>query len=131
MAKILLAEDDEDLHEIFEYHFGSCPHQLFSAKHAEEAVAMAKSLSPDLIFMDIKMPLSAGGDESLNGGLEAIRQIKETPEVAHIPIVALTGHVKSRACTAAMEAGCVETLVKPLSTFELVFSSISRHVKTP
>jgi CheY-like chemotaxis protein len=77
-----------------------------TAINGHEAVRLARLLRPDLILMDVRMP---GMD-----GLEATADIKSDPDLAHIPVVALTADSSNDIDARARRAGCVEVITKPL-----------------
>jgi two-component system cell cycle response regulator DivK len=77
-----------------------------------EAVEMARSAAPELIIMDLSLPLL--------DGWEATRRIKADPELAHIPIIALTAHAMAGDEERALQAGCDAYLSKPISPKKVV-----------
>ncbi len=104
MKKILVAEDNDSNYILMTYilknHF-----EFFRAKNGKEAVELAVSDSPDLILMDLKMPIM--------DGLEATRQIKE--KLPDMPILALTANAFDSDRQKALEAGCDDFMSKPVS----------------
>src|SRR5436190_12157755 len=106
MARILLADDDEDMVEICSRLLPRRGHTLCTANNAADAVAMADSERPDLILMDMRMPVSSTGNVKDTAGLDAVVAIKARPELKPIPIIALTGRMMTMFRTAIIEAGC-------------------------
>jgi len=76
------------------------------ALDGQEGIAMAQSERPDLILMDISLPIM--------DGWEALRRIKASPETQHIPIIALTAHVMPGDREKCLEAGCDDYDTKPV-----------------
>jgi CheY-like chemotaxis protein len=93
---------------------------LTFANNGEEAVALFQSLQPDMIFMDISMPILDGKEAT-----RAIRKI-EADQGGHVPIVALTAHALTGDETAFLSVGLDGYLTKPLRK-NLIFDTISQH----
>ena len=106
MTTILLVEDHEDNRRIVRDLVTSAGYELAEATTGEEGVAMAASLAPDLILMDIQLP---GID-----GYEATRRIKAEGG-RHIPIIAVTSYALSGDEAVARAAGCDGYVTKPFS----------------
>ena len=85
MSKILLVEDDEMICDMLSRHLQRRDYKVIVATNGDESLSMAESEQPDVILMDMNMPIM--------DGLEATRLIKKNPATAHIPIVILSGHV--------------------------------------
>jgi len=85
--KILVVDDKEDARGLVKEILEPRGYQVIEAATGEDAVNMAQTELPDLILMDIRLP---GGID----GLEATRRIKALPQLAHIPILAMTASVK-------------------------------------
>lgn len=128
MARILLADDDEDMVEICSRLLPRRGHVLIIARNAEDAVTLATAERPDLVLMDMRMPLSGQGEVHDQAGLEATRRIKASTELAAIPIVALTGHMMTKFRETILEAGCVDLLPKPIERFADLFALIDQHL---
>lgn len=97
---------------------------VLEALTAEEAFEMIKTDAPDLILMDIQLP---GID-----GLDAVRELRQSPATSSIPIVALTAHALPAHREKALAAGCSEYITKPIrsSTFrETIRSVLERRGK--
>ena len=116
MKRILVAEDNDSNYMLMTYILKS-HYEIFRAKNGVEAVEKAKAEAPDLILMDIKMPLM--------DGLEATRHIKA--EVPDIPIIALTANAFDNDRQQAMDAGCDDFLSKPVSS-EACIETIKRFI---
>ena len=103
---ILLVEDNADNQEIYRIILAHNGYSVLQAWDGESGVRMARDHDPDLILMDLTMPLV--------DGLEATRMLKADPATAAIPVIALTAHATSEDEAAAHEAGCVSFLSKPV-----------------
>ena len=128
MAKILICDDDDDMVEFFNRLFTRKGHELVVAQNASDGVAFTVESKPDIVFMDMNMPVSAGEDVGPFAGLEATRQIRAHAEVGAIPIVALTGNVMADQREKILGAGCNEMLEKPIENFADLFDALGRHV---
>ncbi len=118
--RILVAEDNETnlalVLDILSIH----NHKVAAAKNGKEAVEMARSFRPELILMDIRMPVM--------GGLEATKQLRSLPEFNETPIIALTASAGSEAEGLQITAGCTEHLAKPVQSKEL-FAVLAKHLR--
>jgi two-component system cell cycle response regulator DivK len=102
---VLLVEDNEDNRTVYRTileHFG---YQVIEARNGEDGVNMAREQHPDLILMDISIPLI--------DGWEATRMLKSEPGTSDIPIIALTAHALATDRAKANEVGCDGYLAKP------------------
>lgn len=110
--RILVIEDTEDNRRIVRDLLESAGFVLLEATTGEEGVAMAKQHVPDLILMDIQLPVL--------DGYEATRRIKAEPNLAHIPIIAVTSYALSGDEAKTREAGCDGYIAKPYSPRQLL-----------
>jgi CheY-like chemotaxis protein len=102
---VLLVEDNEDNRIVYSTilrHFG---YAVTEALNGEEGIAKARSEHPDLILMDISIPVI--------DGWEATQVLKHDPQTREIPIIALTAHALASDREKAMEVGCDGYLAKP------------------
>ncbi len=129
MARILIADDDEDMVEICSRLLPRRGHTLSVATNAEDAINLAASERPDLILMDMRMPVSATGNVSDSAGLDAVRAIKAKPEHKAMPIIALTGHMMTSFRSSILDAGCVTMMAKPIEDFSLLTGAIDAALK--
>ncbi len=106
MAKILLVEDNEENRDMLSRRLTRRGYEVVIALDGGQGVAMAQSEIPDLILMDMDLPV-------LNGW-EATRQLKAAPETQAIPIIALTAHAMVGEREKALEAGCDDYDTKPV-----------------
>jgi CheY-like chemotaxis protein len=107
-----LVEDCEDSYEMYSSLLAEYGYRVFGADNGADAVTLAHELQPDLIIMDIALPVM--------DGIEATRELKANPSTAKIPILALTGYVQSHYTESAQSAGCVEVLLKPCRIDQLL-----------
>jgi len=106
MARILYVEDNEDNIYVVKNRFARAGYTVLVATDGEQGVAMAAAEQPDLILMDLRLPVL--------DGWEATRRIKEQPETRHIPVIALTAHAMTGDREKALAAGCDDFDTKPV-----------------
>jgi CheY-like chemotaxis protein len=106
MAKILLVEDNEMNRDMLSRRLQRKGYEVVLAVDGGEGVAMAHSHAPDLILMDMSLPVL--------DGWEATRKLKAAPETAGIPVIALTAHAMATDREKALEAGCNDYDTKPI-----------------
>lgn len=102
---VLVVEDYDDARDMYAECLEASGFDVAQAGTGEEAVERARTLRPAVIIMDLSLP---GLD-----GWAATRAIKADPQTAATPVIALTGHARSSAATAARDAGCDAFLTKP------------------
>ena len=110
---ILIADDQPALLTVTRNYFESLGFQVITARDGSEAVHQACTLQPDLILMDVRMPVV--------DGLTAIRQIRAAadPKMRAIPIVSLSGHAGGADKEKCLAAGATAYLTKPFGIREL------------
>lgn len=128
MARILLVDDDEDMVEICSRLLPRRGHEILIARDAEAAVQTAEAENPDLILMDMRMPLSVNDTIDDRAGIEATRRILAIPALAGTPVVALTGHMMTKFRESILEAGCVDLMPKPIQDFKALLAMIDCHL---
>jgi CheY-like chemotaxis protein len=106
MAKVLLVEDNEESRDGLSRHLRRKGYEVLVAVDGRQAVAAARAESPDLILMDMSLPVL--------DGWEATRQLKAAPETRGVPVIALTAHAMAGDREKALEAGCDEYDAKPI-----------------
>jgi two-component system cell cycle response regulator DivK len=112
MPKILLVEDNEMNRDMLSRRLIRRGFEVLMAVDGEEAVRMANETQPDLILMDMSLPVI--------DGWEATRRIKSNPATVNIPIIALTAHALSGDREKALEAGCEDYDTKPIELDRLL-----------
>jgi len=110
--RILIVEDTEDNRRIMRDLLSNAGFDIVEAHDGQAAVAAAANYVPDLILMDIQLPV-------LNG-YEAIRRIKADPKLQSIPIVAVTSYALTGDKESARAAGCDRYVAKPFSPRQLL-----------
>jgi len=106
MPKILLVEDNEMNRDMLSRRLARKGYEVVMAVDGEQAVAMSISDTPDLILMDMSLPIF--------DGWEATRRIKAAPATKAIPIIALTAHAMAGDREKSLEAGCDDYDTKPI-----------------
>ncbi|HYN81922.1 MAG TPA: response regulator [Gemmatimonadaceae bacterium] len=112
MPRILLVEDNEMNRDMLSRRLQRRGYEVMIAVDGQQGVAMAQSESPDLILMDMSLPLI--------DGWEATRTLKGAAETKHIPVIALTAHAMSTDRDRALEAGCDDYDTKPIELSRLL-----------
>ncbi len=107
MARILIAEDSPDIRALVELLLEAEGHQISSVTDGRAAVETARRTRPDLVLMDLSLPLLSGW--------EAARQIRSDPLTAMIPILAVTAHAMHGDRERAIAAGCNGFIAKPIN----------------
>jgi CheY-like chemotaxis protein len=106
MKRILYVEDNDDNIYVVTNRLGRAGFTVLVARDGEQGVAMAHAERPDLILMDLRLPVI--------DGWEATRRIKADAATRHIPILALSAHAMTGDRARALEAGCDDYDTKPI-----------------
>ena len=117
--KVLIVEDNEMNRDMLSRRLERHGYGVAFALDGASAVEVAAAVSPEIILMDMSLPVM--------DGWEATRRIKEDPATAHIPVIALTAHALSDDRDRALAAGCSDFLTKPVD-FTRLLDAIARHV---
>lgn len=112
MPKVLLVEDNEINRDMLSRRLIRRGFEMTIAVDGAEGIKMAQAYQPDLILMDMSLPII--------DGWEATRQIKALPMTQHIPIIALTAHAMAGDCDRCLQAGCDEYDTKPIEFARLL-----------
>ncbi|MET0631396.1 MAG: response regulator [Xanthobacteraceae bacterium] len=110
--RILIVEDHEDARRILRDMLEITDYELVEAENGEQALAAVARQRPDLILMDIQLPIL--------DGYEATRRIKADPALRSIPIIAVTSYALSGDEAKARAAGCDDFIPKPYSPRQLL-----------
>ncbi|HLE65548.1 MAG TPA: response regulator [Burkholderiales bacterium] len=112
MSRILLVEDNEMNRDMLSRRLARKGFEVVVAADGEQGVALARSAAPDLILMDMNLPVL--------DGWEAARKLKAAPETRAIPIIALTAHAMEGDRARALAAGCDDYDTKPVEFSRLM-----------
>jgi two-component system, cell cycle response regulator DivK len=112
MARILLVEDNEMNRDMLSRRLVRNGHEVTIAIDGQQGVDMALSERPDLILMDMSLPVI--------DGWEATRQVRANDATRKIPVIALTAHAMTGDREKAMEAGCDDYDTKPVEMTRLL-----------
>ncbi|MCP4655972.1 MAG: response regulator [bacterium] len=117
--KILLVDDSETVLMMEKMVLKASHYELLVAKQGQEAMDKALSEQPDLILLDVVMPIM--------DGFEVCRKLRAQEATRSIPIIMVTTRGEDRHIACAFEAGCNDYITKPISGLELV-SKVSDHL---
>lgn len=117
--RVLIVEDQEDNRAILRDLLSKSGYDLIEATNGEEGVALAQSQRPDLILMDVQLPII--------DGYEATRRIKSNAELRSIPVIAVTSYALSGDEAKARAAGCDAYVAKPFSP-RLLLAKIRKYL---
>ena len=106
MPKVLLVEDNEESREGLSRYLRRNGYEILLAVDGRQAVDVARAAVPDLILIDLNLPVL--------DGWEATRQLKAAPQTRGIPVIALTAHAMSGDREKALESGCDDYDTKPI-----------------
>ena len=107
MPKILLVEDNAMNRDMLSRRLLKKGYQVALAVDGQSGVELAQTEAPDLILMDMSLPVL--------DGWEASRKLKTNPQTRHVPIIALTAHAMAGDRERAIEAGCDDYDTKPIA----------------
>lgn len=106
MTTILIVEDNEMNRDMLSRRLERKGYNVLIAVDGEMGISVARASSPDLVLMDMSLPVV--------DGWEATRRIKADPVLQHIPVIALTAHAMANDRDKALEAGCDDYDTKPI-----------------
>ena len=112
MAKILLVEDNEENRDMLSRRLERKGFEVVLAMDGQSGVEMARIQAPDLVLMDMSLPVL--------DGWEATRRLKADAATQRIPVIALTAHAMSGDRDKALEAGCDDYDTKPVEFLRLL-----------
>lgn len=118
---VLVVDDFADNREMYSEYLSYSGYDVIEAKNGKEAIEAAQAKAPDIIIMDLSLPVM--------DGWEATRRLKADTRTHDIPVVALTGHALAGHSQGAREAGCDSFLAKPCLPDQLV-AEIKRMLQT-
>jgi len=111
VATVLLVEDTEDNRQMMRRLLEMSGFRVVEATNGREAVEVASQVQPQIILMDLSLPII--------DGLAATRQIRNQPELNTVPIVAVSAHDTADFHSEALDAGCDAYVTKPINYTEL------------
>lgn len=118
--KILVVEDNEDNREIFVHRLRRLGrYEILEASNGKEALETASQSRPDLIFMDLRMPVM--------DGCEATRALRQTDWGRDLPVVAVTAYMEEERENAVL-AGCNDFISKPITDYSIIQRSIQKYL---
>jgi CheY-like chemotaxis protein len=126
MTKILLVEDNEMNRDMLSRRLERKGYQVILAVDGAAGVEMVGSQAPDLVLMDMSLPVM--------DGWEATRRLKADPATRHVPVIALTAHAMSSDRGKALDAGCNDYDTKPIELPRLlakIEALLSRSASVP
>lgn len=109
---VLVVDDFADNREMYSEYLTFSGYEVVEARNGKEAIEAAQARLPDIIIMDLSLPVM--------DGWEATRRLKADDRTRRIPVVALTGHALAGHSRGAQEAGCDSFLSKPCLPDQLV-----------
>jgi CheY-like chemotaxis protein len=112
LPTLLLVEDNETNRDMLSRRLARRGYEVLCAVDGAEGVSLAQARVPDLILMDMSLPVL--------DGWEATRQLKALPQTRSIPILALTAHAMAEDRAKALEAGCDDYDTKPIELARLL-----------
>ena len=116
---ILVVEDQADNRRILRDLLGNAGYELIEAETGEEALTAVETHRPDLILMDIQLPVM--------DGYEATRRIRSNPDLKSVPIIAVTSYALAGDEAKALAAGCSAYVTKPFSPRALL-AKVQEHL---
>lgn len=112
MARILVAEDDPMIFKLVDFRLKHMGHEIFWANDGGKAVEMARSTVPDLILLDVMMPVM--------DGFQVLKRLMADPVVQDIPVIMLTARGQESDIVKGIQGGASDYVVKPFSFPELI-----------
>ncbi len=122
MATILLVEDNELNRDMLSRRLARRGYTVTCAVDGQQGLELARETSPDLILMDMSLPVL--------DGWQATRQIKDDPRTRHIPVIALTAHAMAEDERKARESGCDDYDTKPVE-FDRLLAKMMKLLANP
>jgi len=120
MAKILIVEDNEMNRDMLTRRLERKGFDTEIAVNGEEALSLAKESVPDIILMDMSLPVM--------DGWEATKHLKANPDTTHIPVIGLSAHARDIDIIKGMDAGCDSYETKPIDLSSLL-TTINKLLK--
>jgi CheY-like chemotaxis protein len=112
MAKILVADDEQDIRDLLSFTLKFAGHEVITAGNGEEAFQLAQQEKPELVLLDVRMPRM--------NGYEACRHIKADPALKDVPVVFVSAWGQDSEIKTGLEAGAVGYIVKPFEPSQII-----------
>lgn len=109
--KVLIADDEEDIKTVVQLFLESKGYDIITAYDGLDALDKVKSEKPDVVLLDIMMPLI--------DGFEVCNRMKDSPEMAHIPVIMMSASTHAESKQRGLDAGAVDYIIKPFEPEEL------------
>lgn len=119
MKKLLLVEDNDLNRDVLSRLLSRWGYEVICAVSGEQGIELAQSERPDLVLMDITLPMM--------DGYQATRYLKQQPDTQTIPVLAMTAHILEQDHEEAAAAGCVDFIEKPID-FPGLLAKVRRHL---
>jgi CheY-like chemotaxis protein len=120
--RVLVVDDNDDNRELYAEFFAAEGFAVEQARDGKEALARVKEFVPDVVLMDLSLPVL--------DGWEATRILKSDPDTQRITVLAVSGRTEEKYRTRAMEAGCDGFLAKPIMPADVRDEVMKRYTKT-
>ncbi len=111
MAKILVADDERDIRDLIGFTLRFAGHEVITARDGEEALRLSLQEKPDLVLLDVRMPIMTG--------YETCRQLKMDSQMRDVPVVFISAKGQESEIQAGLQAGAVEYMLKPFAPDDL------------
>ncbi len=112
MARILIAEDEPHIFQLVEFRLQRLGHEIYWARDGEQALELAGAHAPDVIMLDVMMPIL--------DGFQVLKRLKANPETKAMPVIMLTARGQESDIVSGIEGGASGYVVKPFSFPELI-----------
>ena len=112
MKRVLVVEDNDNNLYLMRFILGKLGVEVLEARDGAAGVRLAEQQRPDLILMDIQLPVL--------DGYEATRRIREDPELASVPVIAVTSYAMVGDRERALQAGCTAYVEKPIQPEQFI-----------
>ena len=112
MARILVVEDEPYIFRMLEFRLSSLGHEILHAEDGGEAVETAGSQLPDLVLLDVMLPVL--------DGYQVLRKLKSDDATKDIPVIMLTAKGQEKDIVTGLESGAQDYITKPFSFAELI-----------
>jgi len=123
MAKILIADDEQDIRELLTWTLRFAGHEVVVASNGEEAFQVAQQEQPELALLDVRMPRM--------NGYEACRRIKADPALKHMPVLFVSAWGQESEVKLGLEAGAAGYVIKPFEPNQLILKVAELVAKKP